>query len=433
MKVLFISGELIAGDLAYRLKQEGCEVKLYIEDKSRKDCFDGMVEKTDNWRKELDWVGKTGLIVFDDVGYGKIQDNLRKDGYNVFGGCEEGDRLEKDREFGQKIFRDYGIKIPDTFNFDNIKSAINYIKNHKGAWVIKQNGHESALNYVGVMNDGSDSISMLESYDKHLEEDISVSLQKKVYGIEIGVARYFNGKDWAGPIEINIEHKALFNGGIGPQTGEMGTVIWYENNEKNKLFQTTLAKLKPFLEKINFKGDIDINCIVNKKNLYPLEATARLGCPSTHLQTEIQLSPWKDFLMAIAKGDNYNLKYKKGYGIVVSVSIPPFPYKAISSKFYSKDVKVLFKKKLSRKEWDRIHFEEVSLKENGNKEQYCVAGSNGYILYVTGFGSTLQKARKQAYNLIDKIVIPKMFYRTDIGAQFIATDQKLLKKWGWIE
>ena len=29
LRVLFISGELIAGDLAYRLKQEGCDVKLY--------------------------------------------------------------------------------------------------------------------------------------------------------------------------------------------------------------------------------------------------------------------------------------------------------------------------------------------------------------------------------------------------------------------
>ncbi|MDD5750168.1 MAG: phosphoribosylglycinamide synthetase C domain-containing protein [Candidatus Pacebacteria bacterium] len=432
MRVLFISGELIAGDIAYRLKQEGCEVKLYIEDKSRKDCLEGMVEKTDDWKKELEWVGKDGLIVFDDVGYGKIQDDLRKDGYNVFGGCEEGDRLEKDREFGEKIFRDYGIKTLDTFNFDSIKSAVSYIKSHKGAWVVKQNGHESAFNYVGMMDDGSDSISMLESYDKHLGEDMLISLQKKVYGIEIGVARYFNGKDWVGPVEINIEHKALFNGGIGPQTGEMGTIIWYENNEENRLFQATLAKLKPFLEKINFKGDIDINCIVNRKDFYPLEATARLGCPSAHLQAEIHSSPWKDFLMAVAKGDKYNLKYKKGHGIVVSVSIPPFPYKAISDKFYSKDAKILFKKKLSDKERRRIHFEEVSLKEEGGKKHYFIAGNNGYIIYITGFGNTVQKARKQAYELIDEIVIPKMFYRTDIGAGFLQADEELLKKWGWI-
>ena len=53
-------------------------------------------------------MGKKGLIVFDDVGYGKTQDYLRRDGYTVFGGCEAGDRLEKDREFGQKLFASYG-------------------------------------------------------------------------------------------------------------------------------------------------------------------------------------------------------------------------------------------------------------------------------------------------------------------------------------
>jgi len=45
MKVLFVSGELIAGDLAYRLKKEGCDVRLFIEDDSRKDYFDGMFYK----------------------------------------------------------------------------------------------------------------------------------------------------------------------------------------------------------------------------------------------------------------------------------------------------------------------------------------------------------------------------------------------------
>lgn len=53
MRVLFVSGELIAGDLAYRLKLEGCEVKLFIEHPEQKRCLDGFVEKTDDWKKEL--------------------------------------------------------------------------------------------------------------------------------------------------------------------------------------------------------------------------------------------------------------------------------------------------------------------------------------------------------------------------------------------
>lgn len=431
MRVLFISGELIAGDLAYRIKKEGCDVRLYIEDKSRKDCFDGMIDKTDDWRKDLTWVGRDGLIVFDDIGYGRVQDELRKKGYLVVGGSEGGDRLEKNRTYAQKVFASCGMSTVETFDFQSIASAIKHIKRNKGKWVIKQNGHSSMFTYVGEMEDGGDVISVLESYKKYVKnKDLNIiSLQRKVEGVEIATGRYFNGRDWVGPIEINIEHKNLCNDEIGPMTGEMGTLIWWDNNENNRLFKETLSKLRPYLQKIGFKGDIDINCIVNEDNIYPLEATARFGCPSTQLHTELLLSPWKDFLMALAKGKHYNLKYKKCFGIVVSVSIPPFPYKAISRDCYLKGVEVLFKEKLTVDELNRVHFEEVS--SNG-KNNYCIAGSNGFILYVTGSGKTVQEARKKAYSLIDKIVIPKMFYRTDIGLKFVERDREVLKNWGYL-
>ena len=65
-------------------------------------------------------MGKDGLIVFDDVGFGKIQEKLRKKGFNVFGGCALGDKLEMDREFGQKIFKQCGLSTVPLCDFDNI-------------------------------------------------------------------------------------------------------------------------------------------------------------------------------------------------------------------------------------------------------------------------------------------------------------------------
>lgn len=429
MRILFISGELIAGDLAYRLKKEGHDVKLYIEEKRVINCFDNMIDKTDDWRKELEWVGKEGLIVFDDIGYGKIQDTLRADGYTVFGGCEEGDRLEKDREHAQIIFKKYGINTIDTLNFDTVDSAIQYIKNNKYSWVVKQNSHQSSFSYVGMMDDGSDSLSFLKSFQKNHIGNFSVSLQKKVIGLEIGVGRYFNGNDWVGPIEMNIEHKAFLDGDLGPLTAEMGTVMWYEENE-NVLFRESLGKLKPFLKEIDYRGDIDINCIVNKDVLVPLEATMRFGSPAIHLQDEIHLSPWSEFLLAVAKGGPYQLQFKKGYSVVVCVVIPPFPYESPLSENHLKDVDIFFSTELSPEEENRIHFEEVSLREN--QEQYYIAGNRGFILYITGSGKTVEDARIQTYNLIKKIIIPDMMYRTDIGKKFYEKDARILQEWGWI-
>lgn len=437
MKVLFVSGELIAGDLAYRLKQEGCDVKLFIEDASRKDCFENMVKKTSDWRKKLKWVGKDGLIVFDDVLYGDVQDDLRKQGYNVVGGSTGGDKLEKDRAYAQTVLEKSGLKnILPTFNFKTIDAAIKYIQKNPGAWVAKQNGHLGMFNYVGEKKDGSDVVGILESYKiRGLDKHFSISLQKKIIGVEVGVARYFNGQDWVGPIEYGVEHKKFLNDDIGPLTAEMGTVMWYDENENTRLYRETLPKIKSFLQKINFKGDVAINFIVDKNHCYPLELTTRFGSPAIHLQMEIHQSLWKDFLMAVAKGNKFKLKYKKGFGVVVCMAVPPFPYIGIgktAEKYYPKGAPILFKEKISKEEIGRIHFEEVGNKKSKNTDNFYIAGANGYILYVDGFGKTVEEASAQAYKLVNKIIIPKSVYRTDIGKKFAAEGLPKLKKWGWI-
>ncbi len=430
LKVLFVSGELIAGDVAYRLKQEGCVVKLYIKDESRKDCFDGMVEKTDDWKKELDWVGKDGLIVFDDVIFDNDADELSKKGFNVFGGNKRGNELELNREFAQKIFKKYGLKTLESRDFQKATLAIKYIEKNKGKWVVKQNGHDGSLTYIGSLDDGSDAISILKNFAKYNSSKSlqTISLQKRVDGVEVAVARYFNGQDWTSPIFISFEHKPLLDGDRGPLTAEMGTLAWYDKNEKNKLFLATLEKIKPYLMDTGYKGYVDINSIVSEDKLFPLEATMRFGSPTNQLQSEMHLSPWKNLLWNTATGKKFELKYKIGYSIVVSVAIPPFPYKSISSDYYLKDVQVLFKGKLTSSEKSQLHFEEVSMRD-GN---IYIAGSNGYILFSTGNGVDVEIARKKAYSLVDKLVIPRMLYRTDIGAKYVKKDSLLLKKWGWI-
>ena len=434
MRVLFISGELIAGDVAYQLVREGCDVKLYIQDKSRRECFDKMVKQTDDWGKELKWVGKDGIIVFDDTGHGKIADRLRNEGYSVFGGGVKGDKLEKNREEAQKIFKEYGLTTEESCDFYSSKAAIAHIKKHPSAWVVKQNGHKSSLAYVGQMNDGQDAISVLKCYEKYNREDAInvISLQKRVEGIEMAVGRFFNGKEWVGPICVNFEHKPFFPGDIGPLTAEMGTLAWYDNDEKQQLFLDTLNRLTPYLRDIDYRGYADINCIVSENRAVVLEATMRFGSPLNHLQSEMQITPWRDILEAVAKGRQCEVKYKKGYSLVVSLAVPPFPYTGVSSSYHLHGVDILFKRKLSTEEKNRIHFEEVSLRSKKAGGEYYIAGPNGYVLFVTGTGETVSGAREQAYSVIKEVVIPKVMYRNDIGVKFELEQSSLLKKWGWI-
>ena len=253
MRVLFVSGELIAGSLAHKLKREGCDIKLFIEDKSRKECFDGILKKTDDWKKELDWVGKDGLIVFDDVGYGKEQAELRKQGYAVFGGTEESDKLEQDRAFGQKILRECGIETVEGMNFDSCEEAIHFVRENPGEWVVKQNDHQSTMCYVGQDPTGQDVVSVLQKYSKSSQAISSIHLQKKVNGVEIAIGGFFNGESWVGPVSYVVEHKRLCNDDLGPMTGEMGSLAWYDENRNLKLYKESLAKLEKYLKKIKYK------------------------------------------------------------------------------------------------------------------------------------------------------------------------------------
>lgn len=436
MNILFISKDLSGGDLSYRLKQEGHAVRLYIEDKDQKQNLEGMVEKTNDWKKELDWVGKDGIVIFDSIGYGRIQDDLRKKGLSVVGGCEQSDRIEHDRKYGQDILSDCGIKPVPTMNFDHVSDAIRFLEKTGGRWVVKQNGHvHKSFNYVGQLEDGSDSIEVLKNYSKNNKKECyNIDLQRRVDGIEIGVARYFNGSDWVGPIEINVEHKNLCNDDLGPKTDEMGTLIWYDDDENNKLFQKTLAMLQPYLKSINFKGDFDIDLIINKDQIYPLEVTARFGWPAVQLQSAIHESPWGEFLKAVADGKSYDLKFHRGYGIVFLVAVPPFPYSTRVRKDCLVGQKIFFKSSFSPDDLKHLHFEEVSVRHgHDQRSEYYISSRAGYVFTVSGIGKTVEQARGKAYGLMSKIVIPKMFYRTDVGLKFIHEDKRNLEKWGWMK
>lgn len=434
MRILLVSGELIASPLCHRLMSEGHDFKLYIRDDARRDCLDGIIPKVENWKDELEWVGKDGLIIFDDLDYGQEQDDLRKQGYKVVGGSAGGDALELDRGILHKVLSDSDLPTLPSFDFESADEAIDHIKKNPDRWVVKQSSHIGMLNYVGELEDGKDAIDTLRGYkDKGITP---VHIQKRAFGIEVGVARYFNGSDWVGPIEINHEHKHLCNEAIGPLTAEMGTVIWYSNNENLPLFAKTLGKLKDYLIKIDYRGDIDINCIVDKDTAWPLEATARFGSPSTALQCAMHKSPWGDFLMSVADGKNYNLEHEDGVGVVVAVALPPFPYPPNSVRAEtqkSNNEYLYFKEPLTLDEEWHVHLEEISKKQHLDGSEYLYwSGEFGYALYVTGVGKDIHEARDRAYKIINKIILPKKIYRTDIGIKFAEHDHATLKEWGWI-
>src|ERR1700689_3397826 len=274
--ILFISFEACAGDLAYRLKQEGYAVKWYVQSKADRILYDGFLEKVDEWEPHKDWAD---LIIVDDVGFGPLADRLRKEGKAVLGGSAYTDRLELDRDFGAQEMKAAGLTIPDSWEFESFDDAIKFVIKNPARYVVKPSGkaqNDKVLSFVGREEDGKDVVAILERYKKGWSTKVKrLQVQRYIAGIEVAVGGYFNGQDFILPVCINFEHKRLFAGEIGPSTGEMGTAMMFTG--PNRLYRETIEKMVPKLREAGFAGYFDINCIATSRGVYPLEITPRFG------------------------------------------------------------------------------------------------------------------------------------------------------------
>jgi len=273
LNFLFVSWESLSGDLAWKIKKEGHQVKVYIKNEGDKDVYDGFLDKVSDWKENVDWAD---VVVFDDVGFGKEADELRKKGKAVVGGSAYTDKLEEDREFGQSEMKRLGMLTLPHWDFDDYDSALKFIEENPGRYVYKPSGFVSSdykgLLFLGREEDGKDLHEIIRYNKKILEKKIKhFQLQKFASGVEIAVGAFFNGNDFIYPININFEHKRLFPGNVGPFTGEVGTLMYWSG--PNTIFRTTLEKIKDELKKTGYVGYIDINCIANARGIYPLEWT----------------------------------------------------------------------------------------------------------------------------------------------------------------
>jgi phosphoribosylamine---glycine ligase len=421
---LFVSLTGLISDIAWQISKEGHEVRYFIADKKERDIADGFVAKSKDWEKDKDWAE---IIIFDDtLGQGEKAQALRKEGKLVIGGTAYSDKLEDDRSFGQEELKKAGVNIIPYGEFDSFDNAIEHVTQNPSRYVIKPSGEAQNVKrrlFVGEEDDGQDVIRMLEAYKKAFSDEIKVfQLQRRMIGVEVAVGAFFNGKTFIYPININFEHKKLFPGDIGPPTGEMGTSMFWSG--PNHLFNQTLLKMEPKLAEEGYVGYIDVNCIVNNNGIYPLEFTARFGYPTISIQQAGMITPIGQFFWDLASGLDPKLKVRSGFQIGVRVVVPPFPFDDDETfDAFSKNSAIVFKKAPA----DETHIEDVK-QLNG---QWLIAGTSGVILIIVGTGQTMKQAKAQVYSRIKNVLIPNMYYRTDIGDRW-EEDSDRLHNWGYL-
>ena len=310
MRFLGVGETCDLGALYLALKAEGHEVRVAISEPLAQGTLAGLVETTSDWRSELAWVNANacpGAILFESVteGNGALQDALRADGFHVIGGSAYGDRLENDRAFAQAVLAGLGFPSGHVRRFVTTAETLDFIIDRPRRYVLKYSGadHASSDTYVGRLTDGRDVAAVLKARLAATPTDrpaAEIILMDFIEGVEMGVGAYFNGREFLRPACLDWEHKRFFAGDLGELTGEMGTVVTYEDTDA--FFDLTLAKMGRALRANGYVGYINLNTIVNEAGVWPLEFTARFGYPGFAVLQPLQATPWGDLFAAMLTG-----------------------------------------------------------------------------------------------------------------------------------
>jgi phosphoribosylamine--glycine ligase len=413
MRFLGIGDDADLSALYLRLADEGHDVKIFIGNPICHDTLGGLIERVDDWERELDWVRHDGCILFENVGAGRgeTQDALRREGYNVIGSSAFGARLENDRGFAQALLKSLGFATAPVFKFADRGEAMRFLADRPGRYVFKSNGPDAAT-FVGHHSKGADVSALLAGTTPVGPTFI---LMDFLEGVEMGVGAYFNGKEFLRPACLDWEHKRFFPGDLGELTGEMGTVVTYSRTES--FFARTLAPMQSLLKQHGYCGYINLNTIVNEEGIWPLEFTCRFGYPGYAILDPLQLTPWSKLFRSMLERNPTRFEAAGGFSVGIVVTTPPFPYSREKID-EPKGLPIVFEGTLSPEERSNLHFGEVAFRDG----TFVTSGASGYTLVVTGTGASIEEARLAANVLAAKISVANARYRRDIGEKLVNGD-----------
>lgn len=336
-----------------------------------------------------------------------ITNKFKKEGLRIFGPDENGAQLEGSKSFSKEFMKKYGVKTAEYEVFTDVKKAKTYLENCSYPIVIKADGLAAGkgVSICFTKEEADIAINDMMINDVFNGAGQKVVIEEFLEGVEASILSITDGKTII-PFISGKDHKQIFDGGKGPNTGGMGVLAPnpYVTNEVMKDFEENImAKtLKGIKEEgFDFKGIIFFGLMITKKGTYLLEYNVRMGDPETQSVLSLMESDlfevieaamneklsdicinWKDevCINVVLASKGYPGSFVKGYEITIDESI--------------KDKVFLAGAKL----------EDNILKTNG-----------GRVLSVIGTGKTVDEARKEAYKNIKLVNFNDSYCRTDIG------------------
>lgn len=339
-----------------------------------------------------------------------LADRLRGLEIPTFGPGAAGARLEGSKAFAKQFFARHGIPTADFGVAHSVAEADACITRLGGELVVKLDGLAAGKGVIVCSTDAEARAAARELLGAG--QHATLVIERRIRGREISVLALTDGKRLVVLPEAE-DHKTIFDGDRGPNTGGMGTVspAWTSraliDAVTARIFVPTLVGLAE--EGIVYRGVLYAGVMVDAAGEpYALEYNCRFGDPETQPIMMRLRGDLGAVLAGAARGEMpmSMLSWDPRTAVCVVLAAAGYPSTPEAGAIIANvpaptDECMVFHAGTVRQE-DRL----------------VVAG--GRVLGVTALGATVEAARALAYQTVDAIDLPGKQVRRDIGLRGVS-------------
>jgi phosphoribosylamine---glycine ligase len=339
-----------------------------------------------------------------------VVDDLNAAGFKAFGPTKAAGQLESSKSFTKALCRDNNIPTAAYAHFDNAEAAKAYIRQQGAPIVVKADGLaagkgvvvamtlDEALGAVDMMFGGAFGASGAE-----------VVIEEFMQGEEASFFVLCDGEH-ALPLATAQDHKRVFDGDQGPNTGGMGAYspapVMTEalcQQVMDEMIYPTLRAMK--VKGMPYKGVLYAGIMLTDKGPKLVEYNARFGDPECQVLMLRMMSDIVPALIACADGQLHHMSLRWYDDVAITVIMATKGYPGD----YSKGSRIEGLDEAAKGEGVEIFHAGTKLVDGH------ITAYGGRVLNVCALGKSVSEARERAYAAIGKINWPEGFCRSDIG------------------
>ena len=341
-----------------------------------------------------------------------IVDAFQEAGLACFGPNKAAAKLEGSKAISKELMKKYGIPTAAFDTFTDVDKAKAFVDEIGVPCVVKADGLAAGKGVIICMTREEADKAIEDMLTDHAFGDASATIVIEEYmvGPEVSVLAFADGKSVL-PMVSAQDHKRIFDGDKGPNTGGMGAYspapVYTEalSAEVNKtIIEPTIAAMAA--EGTPFTGILYTGLMLTEKGPRVLEYNVRFGDPETQPIMVRMKSDIVALFQACVNGklDEATLEWHDEAAVCVIMASGGYPASS--------------EKGVPIHGLDGIAAEEAIVFHSGTAEKDGeIVTNGGRVLGVTAKDATIKGAIDKAYAAVEKINFDHMQFRRDIGAR----------------